>query len=174
MKKVILLVFTFAIIHTFVKAQDTVYLKKEAKQESTYTDRPPQVLYAELYGRGLIYSINYDRRFNKHTTGAGFSAGAGVFGGSGFTIVTIPVSFNYLLGKKGKYFETGIGATYINGSIKNIFDEPSHGSTWFGTLTAGYRSQPIKGGFCFRAGLNIIAGSGYFGPFPYVSFGYCF
>ena len=165
------------IFFTQSSAQDTVYLRKKKSSQTIYTDRAPQTVYVELYGKGLIYSANYDRRFKNQIGGAGFSTGLGVFKVSDFTVVTIPIAYNYLVGgKKGKFFETGIGMTYLNAKSTNAIesDNPSKGTTVLTNLTFGYRNQPLNGGFCFRAGLNLIAGGGYFGPFPYISLGYSF
>ncbi len=138
------------------------------------TNRAPQAIYGELYGRGLIFSFNYDSRFQKTLDGLGFSVGAGgIFAGDvGF--VTIPVSINNLSGSRGHYFESGAGFTYTNVNF-NGFDDPSSGnSTIIGTLTFGYRSQPVHGGLNFRAGLNVLIASGLFLPYPYISLGYNF
>jgi len=177
MKKFFLPAIACCMLSIHCHAQDTVYLRKKNNNSIVYTDRPPQVLLIELYGRGLVYSANYDTRFKKQIGGAGFSAGLGVLTVSGFTVITIPVSFNYLMGgTKGKFFETGAGITYLNTKSSDIFnsDSPRKSSTLMGNFTFGYRSQPLNEGFCFRAGLNLLAGGGYFGPYPYISFGYSF
>ena len=177
MKKIVLPAIACFMFNIHSGAQDTVYLRKKTSNSIVYTDRAPQAIFIELYGKGLVYSANYDSRFKKQIGGAGFSAGLGVLTVTDFTIVTIPVSFNYLMGgKKGKFFETGAGITYLNTKSSDIFssDSPRKSSTIMGNFTFGYRSQPLNGGFCFRAGLNLLAGGGYFGPYPYISFGYSF
>lgn len=180
MKKTLLLLSLSTLLICTAKSQDTIYLGKKRdargmKKPDVVTDRPPQAVYGELYGRGLIFSFNYDRRFQKTLDGLGFSVGAGgIFVGNG-GFITVPVSINNLSGSRGHYFESGIGFTYTNVSFNGFDDADNSGSsTILGTLTFGYRSQPVNGGLNFRAGLNVLAGNGLFIPYPYVSLGYNF
>lgn len=174
MQKMFTLTLSIFLLSFTVQAQDTVYLKKEKKQK-IITDRAPQAVFVELYGRGIIFSANYDRRFSKRLDGLGFSIGTGFFKVDEFTFLTIPATLNYLIGGRGKYFETGAGLTFANAGIDDYFnDVKSSGSIILGTMTFGYRSQPVKGGFNFRGGLNLFAGQGVFAPYPYISFGYGF
>ena len=156
--------------------QDTVHLKKDRYAAPvTVTDRAPQAVYAELWGKGLIFSVNYDRRFSKRLDGLGFSVGAGYLKVDGVGLFSLPVGLNYLLGKNGKYLELGAGASYFSATISDIDNASDHGSTVIGTMTIGYRSQPVNGGFMFRAGLNPIIFKNNFIPYwPYISFGYNF
>jgi hypothetical protein len=154
--------------------RDTVFLKK-ARHPVIVTDRPPQAVYAEIWGKALFFSANYDRRFSKRLNGLGFSAGAGYLNVDGLSLFSVPVGLNYLLGNNGKYFEVGAGASYLSASLDDFGDAASSGSTVIGTMTIGYRSQPIKGGFMFRVGINPIFFKKNFVPYyPYVSFGYNF
>ncbi|MDT3404850.1 hypothetical protein [Mucilaginibacter terrae] len=137
-----------------------------------------QNVYAELLGPGLLFSLNYDTRFGKARNGWGGRAGAGYVSADDNSILTLPVQVNYLLGKKGKYFEVGLGATFIstNGSNKEddffVFDDVN---TTIGTMTFGYRYQPVDGGFNFRASLNPVFNKNNFIPYYFgLSFGYTF
>jgi len=169
----LVLILSFCCLHGFGQ-QDTVYLKKE-RRSITVTDRAPQAVYAELWGRGLLFTANYDRRFSKRVDGLGFNVGAGYIKIDDISLFSLPVGLNYLLGKNGKYFEVGAGATYFSARITDIGDATDHGNTVVGNMTLGYRSQPIKGGFMFRAGVNPIFFRNVFIPYyPYVSFGYSF
>ncbi len=160
--------------------QDTIHLSKKYHpgqngQGTVVTDRPPQAVYGELYGRALIYSINYDSRFQKKLTGMGFSAGVGALAVDGQSFVAIPFSINNLSGAHGHYFESGAGVTFVNANVLTFDDvSPDNKSRLLATLTLGYRSQPVTSGLNFRAGLNFIAGSGVFIPYPYVSLGFSF
>ncbi|HEY4147535.1 MAG TPA: hypothetical protein VGM41_01335 [Chitinophagaceae bacterium] len=157
-------------------SQDTVFLKRKNQVPTvTVTDRAPQAFFAELYGRAGIFSVNYDRRFSKRLDGLGFTVGAGYIGVDNVSLVSVPVTVNYLLGKNGKYFEMGAGATYFSATINDLSTASEHGHTVVGTMTFGYRSQPVKGGFMFRAGINPFFFKNVFFPYwPYVSFGYNF
>ena len=174
MKKLVILVLTIIISSQYLIAQDTIHLKHTTPRKILITDRPPQAFFAELYGRSLIFSVNYDTRFFNRVDGLGISAGMGFVGIDGESLFSVPITLNYLLGKNGKYLELGIGATYFNANVTDNDDAESGGSTVIGTMTIGYRSQPIDGGFMFRAGINPLFFSNTFLPYPYISVGYNF
>lgn len=136
-------------------------------------------VYFELFGSGLTYSINYDQRFEKRFDGLGFKAGLSYIGVDGTSVATFPLGLNYLLGKNGKYFEMGLGGTYLAGADRsNTFftgDGRTTGDGFVGNLILGYRSEPQDGGFLFRASVTPMFGSGFFWPFyAGFSFGYAF
>ena len=138
-----------------------------------------QSVYFELLGPGLTYSFNYDTRFQNTLNGLGGRAGLGYISVEGNSVVSVPVMVNYLLGKGGKYFEMGLGATYIGfNSAESASDNEVlfiNDSQVFGTMVFGYRRQPVDGGFLFRAGLSPVFGSGNFIPYyGYIAFGYSF
>ncbi|MFN0275802.1 MAG: hypothetical protein ACKVPJ_08665 [Chitinophagales bacterium] len=142
-----------------------------------------QSTYVELGGNGLIVSFNYDTRFSRTKPGGlGAKAGFGGLAIGDFKIFTVPLNLNYLLGKNGKYFEVGLGTVYTTAGF--FQDEDSNVAQFLGTMIFGYRSQPVDGGFTFRAGLTPVFGNlkvegepdtfifiPYFGG---ISFGYAF
>ncbi|AWW31947.1 hypothetical protein DN752_18385 [Echinicola strongylocentroti] len=134
-------------------------------------------IYAELGGPGL-FTFNYDTRFNSESNGLGARVGVGYIGVDGYSLLSIPIGLNYLMGneEEGKYFEVGINGAYTSSSDNWYEDEEDpDGSHVLGSLVFGYRKQPMDGGFTFRAGLSPYFGPNYFFPFvPYVSFGYAF
>lgn len=129
-------------------------------------------IYFELGGAGLA-SFNFDTRFMKQENGLGARIGFGGFSIEGSGAAFLPVTLNYLLGKETRnYFELGVGITplltSVNGSGTNFTGS-------FGHLNFGYRFQPLKSGFLFRATITPVFGS--WGFIPYwagVSFGYKF
>lgn len=126
--------------------------------------------FVELGGNGLIFSANYDRRLSGNF---GAKVGLGYLGGSGNSsgILTIPVQGNFLLGKNGKYFEIGLGATYVGGTGE-LFDDKL--SSVVGTASFMYRYQPINSGVMWKIGITPILAEGVF--FPYwlgLGIGYC-
>jgi len=131
-------------------------------------------IFAELGGQGLLFTFNYDARFQKKENGPGFRAGIGYMKMDETSVFTMPVSFNYLLGKNSKFLELGIGGTLANAEM---FDSGT-GMQIFGTMSFCYRYQPTDGGFSYRVGLSPIfgfQGGGFF--FPYyggASVGYSF
>lgn len=133
-------------------------------------------IYFELGGPGLA-SVNYDMRFNKKEDGLGFRVGVGGFtlndDFDDATVIFLPAGLNYLLGKDGKnYFEVGGGITLVSAS-----DNADNGTFTgtFGHLNFGYRLQPAKGGFLFRAGIvPIFSSEGFIPYYAGISFGYKF
>ena len=149
-----------------------------AAQETEAIGRS-QAVYFEILGPGVTFSANYDTRFQNTNNGLGGRIGVSYFALDGTSIFTLPVQLNYLLGKNNHYFEVGAGATFA--SISDSTNEEDQDilfvtdSGVMGTMTFGYRRQPINGGFSFRGGFTPIFGQGNFMPFwPYVSFGYTF
>lgn len=130
-------------------------------------------IYFELGGPGFA-SFNYDTRFSKKEGGLGGRIGFGGFSVDGEGLVFIPIGLNYLLGKDEKnYFEVGGGATFLSVS-ENVFSNNTSSAS-FGFLQFGYRYQPLKGGFTFRADITPVFGKGFFVPYyAGISFGYKF
>jgi hypothetical protein len=130
-------------------------------------------VFFELGGPGLA-SINFDTRFSSREDGFGGKVGIGGFSIDGEGAVFIPVAVNYLFGKDGKnYFEVGGGVTPV--IVSSDEQDADNFTSTFGHLNFGYRLQPQKGGFTFRAFISPVFGS--WGFFPYwggVSFGYKF
>ena len=180
--KTFLLSLAFCLLSVVIWAQDTVSLKHESQRSKVYTDRPPQAVYAELGGNGIVLSVNYDRRFNKRTTGFGFRAGLGYSFDSYTPFVSVPLAVNYLMGRRNSFFEVGAGETPVFlGSVKDyggisIGDEDfnSKDVLLITTLNVGYRLQPIRGGFNLRAGIMPLFAKGGTSILPYVSLGYNF
>ncbi len=153
---------------------DTVRLKKRPDERKVIvTDRPPQAAYFQLGGSGPILSVNYDRRFAKRLNGAGFTAGLGFWGASGVTAVSIPVSLNYLVGRKSDFFEVAAGATYLSASVVDIFENKNSSSVFY-HVNLGYRHQPATGGFFFRGGVSPLFFNGGYVTSYYIGFGYGF
>jgi len=158
---------TLAIIALFVKPT------------AAQTDGGPraQNVYVELGGPGLLFSANYDTRFSNRRDGMGGRIGAGYISVDGNSLFTLPIQANYLLGKQGKYFEIGLGATFVStdGNSRDEFLSFDDTSNVIGTMTFGYRYQPVNGGFNFRASINPVFNSSNFVPyFAGISFGYTF
>lgn len=132
--------------------------------------------YVEIGGPGVA-SANFDTRFSKTEGGLGGRIGIGGFGSDGFGMLTVPVGLNYLIGKDNKnYFEIGAGFTYVHTKGDILFgDSNDENSSSFGHLSFGYRLQPAKGGFLFRAAIVPVFGKGYFVPYyAGIAFGYKF
>lgn len=150
------------------------------RNPSTYEPgKRAQGIFVELLGPGISYSFNYDTRFQDTRNGLGGRVGLSYFSVEGNGMFTLPVMVNYLLGKEGKYFEMGLGGTYVSFNSEESAESNEilfvKDSGVIGTTVFGYRRQPEDGGFLFRAGISPVFGRGNFVPyFGYISFGYAF
>ena len=129
---------------------------------------PKNTFFVELGGNGLLFSVNYDYRVGEKL---GFRGGLGYFGIGSEGILTVPLGANLLLGKNGKYFEAGAGATFVSGTGEFLDNDLS---SLIGTLNFSYRSQPLDGGFMWKAGITPLFSNGNFIPY-YIGagIGYC-
>lgn len=155
-----------------------IFLSKAAFAQLEERERGRGV-YAEIWGNGLLYSLNYDQRFEKRLDGLGYKVGFSYLAIEGTGFASFPFGMNYLLGKNGKYFELGLGGTYLIGfDNSNTFrsgDDRNFGDGIIGNMVIGYRREPVDGGFLFRATLTPFFGRDFFWPlFPGLSFGYAF
>jgi len=153
MKKLILLCVTALCITTMARSQAAMYF--------------------ELGGPGVA-SFNFDTRFTGRSDGIGGRIGVGGFSINDEGAIFVPVGLNYLIGKETKhFFEVGAGFTYVNYS--SVVLDDGIFETSFGHLSFGYRMQPQKNGFLFRAAIVPVFNK--YGFLPYyagVSFGYKF
>lgn len=130
-------------------------------------------IYFEVGGPSLA-SFNFDSRFGKGETGLGGRIGLGGYSIDGEGAVFTPVGLNYLLGGNDKFFELGVGVTPVIGASGDQPEGEPFSAT-FGHVLFGYRKQPAKGGFSFRAFVSPAFGRGFFIPYyGGLSFGYSF
>lgn len=127
-----------------------------AQNKNLSTDSLPKpsshrAVYAELLGNGILFSVNYDFRFNKTDKGLGMRLGFGFFGVTDLGLISFPVGINYLAGKAPNYLETGIGYTY---AIGTGFFGDSHASIIVPSI--GYRYQSFKKGFFGRVVISPL------------------
>ena len=148
-----------------VNSQISNLIKRGATIDS---DDYPNSVYIELLGNGILYSINYERRFYGYghikVYGRG---GLGMIGYSSLWAVWFPIESSVAFGKKNN-FETGIGCTFaITGNAS--LDEFQGGPPVI-PLRIGYRLEIDE--YLFRFGLtpffNLSEG---FTPMLGVSFG---
>ncbi|SKB41424.1 hypothetical protein [Daejeonella lutea] len=148
------------------------------------TGKYQRVVYGELQGAGMGYSLNYDMRLKPdRKDGFGFRAGLGwepdEYSGNW---TTLPLGINYVLGKRKHGFEMGLGVTFFhNASGANYFidlydDEPHPKITSAELFTIGYRYQ-VSPKLLLRATNSFMyTGKGYFYTplWEGLSFGYTF
>lgn len=129
-------------------------------------DSAKNTLYLELFGPGLLYSFNYERRIQDFNLRIGF--GGASWGGAGYFVVPFGATYTGI-GVRQHRFELGATGTFI--FANNSF---SRASTFAFQPIIGYRRESRDGGFSFRAGLSPwISGSGVL-PWGHVSFGFTF
>jgi len=155
---------------------------KVVAQDATVASQRAQNIFIELGGQGLTLTANYDTRFTNKRDGIGGRIGIGHISSDGSSVTTVPLSLNYLLGKERRYFEVGLGATYLTATADGSFldfggddYDDETGNTVIGTMSFAYRLQPMDSGFSFRAGITPIFGKDFFIPYyGGISLGYTF
>jgi hypothetical protein len=165
-----------------------------SQSTSTEAAKTTKEMYAEVGGPGVLFSINFDSRFNKGSrTGLGYKAGLGftlfdkdnkVVTPQGIyydyrtkTLYTFPLAINYVLAKPNSpnMVEVGVGVTVLSekASVLN-YNEYKEGR-FLGHVSFMYRRQPVDGGFSWRIGVTpIINPDGDIFPFAGLGFGYTF
>jgi len=148
-------------------------------------------IFAEVGGAGIMFSINYEKRFNPESV-----FGLGARGGIGFlsaneekldpvdnfyyykpgTALTLPVQLNYIFGKEGipHSFEVGAGFVYSTKKMKILNLQTEKLSEFMGALSFMYRLQPAQGGFTWAIGFTPLVGKKYIQPSGAVRVGYNF
>ena len=160
-------------------------------------------IYAEAFGQGFCWSLNYDRLINldkkvinSYSIGLVYVPESIEFGDG--TYYGIPVSYNWLFGKKNHHLELGLGLTSL--IVNPYWNDFSTNYYVYFTPKLGYRFQRPQGGVFFRATatpmvdilnartdksenktyrnfstFNNVAGLGYaMFPWPGLSVGYTF
>ena len=112
-------------------------------------------LYLEALGNGVVYSINYDWRFSKSMNGLGLRFGFGGFYAQDDVLLSVPVLFNRLWGKRNHYLETAAGFGYYR-FPDNIIGDYDYDSFFAATFSLNYRYQPSDGGLMFKAGWTPV------------------
>lgn len=161
--------FYFFFILSVLSLQVLQAQKIEARTPSSTASQ----MYFEFGGAGILYSLNYDTRFLRKENGLGGRVGIGIISVDETTFSAIPLGLNYLFGNDGKYFEVGAGISFL--SYKESSDvDLFNGSANTGYLQIGFRNQPNKTGFTWRAIFSPFFGAKYFVPSGGVSIGYRF
>lgn len=178
----------------FVFALVLVPLFHSLAQESS--DVSYQAAYFEVGGAGLIYTFNYDFRFDKTQMDSwGMKVGAGGYWINDSGFFSVPLEINKLFGKGPHYFEIGAGVTFMafksdyyewtcneNGCFSTLYPQrteivlPINGSpNAMGTMNIGYRRIPVDGGISWKINLTPLFNSNGFWPlFAGAGIGYAF
>ncbi|HWZ14587.1 MAG TPA: hypothetical protein VNW95_05055 [Mucilaginibacter sp.] len=166
----LVLILVIGIIPGYLNAQNITSTKVDSLQQSRAED-----IFFELYGPGLTISANYDTRFSQKRDGLGMRIGVGYDGSNSPGVVMLPIQVNYLIGKNTRYLELGVGLTLLSANDDGLpFNSKGTSGLTIGTMTFGYRYQPVNSGFSFRVSLNELFNNANFIPYAGVSFGYTF
>lgn len=149
-------------------------------------------VFAELLGSGGLYSFNYDFRFDKAIISKwGLRAGIEYlplntynYSGDKLTYSTFlfPFMVIYLLGKKSKFLELGLGAAYVFNwkherlkseeyeyFIRNINRRIPKS---YGAFSIGYRHNPVKGNIMWGIAVTPLIGNSFIVPNIGIKIGY--
>jgi hypothetical protein len=102
-----------------------------------------KIIYAELGGNAITYSLNMDTRFAKTNDGVGVRVGACFFRKDA---LVFPVQLNYVIGKKDHGLELGAGIYPLISLIK------STENVYAPSAAVVYRYQPTDKHFSLRVG----------------------
>jgi hypothetical protein len=149
----------------------SVALAQERKTPPSF-DGYHKNIYVEFFGSHILTGVNFDMRLNKgRMDGMGFRAGIGGISLDADTpdleanigIVTFPLEFNYLVGKRRSSFEAGVGLLPAYATVSGrgeVTDNRFVSAEGFGLaggfLTLGYRLQPRKNGFMMNIRWNPL------------------
>jgi hypothetical protein len=143
-----------------------------AAEEEQEVRKANNVIFLELGGNGLVYSINYERIFgdSDFSVRAGFSyislgASSSNTSTASVSLLTFPVLGNYYVGSANHKLQLGAGLTFMQASASAGSSSGSlvtaSGFVPAPTLVIGYRYIPAKGGFAFSVGFTpfVIPGN---------------
>ena len=183
MKRIILVLSIFILCSSNLKAQ---------KKAPPVFDGYHKNITTEFFGSHLRFGVNYDMRLRKgKMDGVGFRVGVGGINVGQFgqdksletVLVTFPIEFNHLVGKRRSSLVTGIGILPVYAAVNNnedvfsvrVVDEEGFGIAG-GFLTLGYRFQPLRNGLTFQMNWNplIIRKEGFLAGWFGVSLGFAF
>ena len=168
-----------------------------AAQDETVAGK---LFYGELFGPGVIMSVNFDSRFKSNERmGLGYRLGVG-YGFEKFddkfidilfkdgsindfhkgvtsTFYSIPVGLNYVFGKskRASTFEVGAGVTFFTQKVSIYNWEMKKPGNVVGSINFMYRLMPVNGGLSLRIGFTPIIGTaGDLFPMFSIGIGYAF
>ncbi|MDB4940660.1 MAG: hypothetical protein JWP97_194 [Labilithrix sp.] len=142
-------------------------------------------VFFEALGSGLLYSVNYERFFDRWHLGlrggaSYFTYPVSSYGRSGnLTLVSFPLLASYYVTWGRHHLQLGLGATvlYTGASSDSEGVEFSTERSGLGvaaTAMVGYRYWPRDGGFSFGVGFTPLVRTTSFLPWGGASVGYVF
>jgi hypothetical protein len=152
---------------------------------------PPQarsasnVIFAEVLGSGLLYSLNYERLFASLHLGlrAGasfFTYSVSTYGRSGnLVLASFPLVASYYFSWRAHNLQLGLGATLLysdagSDSKGTQFETDRSGLGVAASAVVGYRYLPLRRGITFGAAFTPLLRAGAFLPWGGANVGYVF
>ena len=143
------------------------------------------VIFGEVLGSGLLYSVNYERVLSALPIGlrAGasyFSYPVSTYGRSGnLKLATFPLVASYYVGAPRHKLQLGLGATLIylgvsTDSTGTKFEGERSGFGLAATAVVGYRYLPPDRGFTFGVGFTPLLRTSSFLPWGGANAGFIF
>jgi hypothetical protein len=143
------------------------------------------VIFAEVLGNGLLYSINYERIIERWNIGlrAGasyFTYAVSSYGKSrNLKLASFPMIGSYYVGSPTHKLQLGLGATILytgasSDSTGTTFESERSGGAVAATAVVGYRYLPPDRGFSFGVGFTPLLRSSSFLPWGGAHAGYIF
>ncbi len=154
------------ILSTFVACLTFSVLAHAQEDVTGPTEFARNSIFVELGGNGVLYSLNYDRKFTDHVSGRVGGMGFSVESNNGadrVSLLLFPTMINYLIGSGNSRLELGAGLLWgiAEGELEDYGSFNGLGLAGV-TSTIGYRLQPETGGFNFRVGLTPYFSDGTF------------
>lgn len=158
----------------------------EPRSEPPWSERTAEnVIFAEFFGSGLLYSVNYERLIPSWNVGlrAGasyFTYAVSSYGKSGnLTLVSFPLVASYYVGWRRHNLQLGLGTTMLytgvsSDSLGTKFESARSGLGFAASAVLGYRYIPRDGGISFGAGFTPLLRAGSFLPWGGANIGYAF
>jgi len=162
---------------------DTLPLKAKPPKAKSKQSKNNYV-FVEILGSAGVYSLNYDFRFNdKNRHGWGLRTGLAylpvtTLNYSGerlkYHLLLFPFQVNYLFGKHKRFFDVGLGATYVIKSKAGKLMAPEYEYTVkgigrripdvLGIISIGYRHLPDKGKIMWGISVTPLIGNSFTMP----------
>ncbi len=169
LKKILFILFIFSLTATSF-AQDRLLGKFGFSKSS----KAKNLVYLELGGKGLFYSVNYERALIKLNDELSINPSIGFSIWPGFTQIRkskdymVPLALNLVKSFDEHNVSFGVGSTYYNYMVNDLVIHQNNLpiqpletrlktlTEWFGHANLEYRYQKEEGGLMFKAGLTSL------------------
>jgi hypothetical protein len=143
------------------------------------------LVFAELFGSGLLYSVNYERVFEPWHVGlrggaSYFTYAVSSYGRSGnLVLASFPMLASYYVPWRSHNLQLGLGATVLYTGVATdsqgtAFESDRSGLGVAASGLLGYRYLPRDGGVSFGVAFTPMVRAGSFLPWGGASAGYAF